>query len=929
MTKKTLLFFVSLLFVATMCFPQAGTTGAINGTVIDPDGAALPGITVILKSPKLIVEKMTTVSNSQGHYRFLNLPPGTFEVTYILEGMNTMIHKGIIVSIGRTVSLDVKMQLKSVEEKVIVSGQAPTVDRQSTSGSASMDVEFLKAIPSSGRGMDDYFNMAPGVTENVAHGSAVIGNSYNLDGVNLGDAATGTQGVYFGVDIMEEMNVQTGGLPAEYGSVQGAMVNVVSKSGGNKMSGSASFYLDHEDFQSKNAGGTSLESNKVGAKLQYEPVLTLGGPLLKNKLWFFMNASMRITEEYVSGYPADKSEEVAPNKKKYFPYFKLTYAPNQKDKFVLSYNFYDSRNDHRFANKYHYEDATSNQTNATHTFNFHWTHLFNDNLFVNLKGAFVRRDYLIQAKQDVPYYRDYYTNIRSGGYWRNHDDYGRDRNQVNFDATTFLDNLAGTHEIKFGAEFSQFNSAWYVKGIPDSITGACYNFMDGEDYIFGLKLIGEVDRKEIVQNLHFFIQDTWSISKHLTLNLGLRLESNSMYWPKQGLGIDETYDTLTVNRSVDEKTKAYGWTNIVPRLGAIFDVFADGTTLIKASFGRMVIPNQLGFVNLAHPNGWFGVQEYYNPDGSFDFWIPWAIPGASAQVGHPNYDLKAAYTDELTIGVERELWEDWSVGARYIKKWDKDLITIVDAAQLDLDKLMQTGELDWSKNWTRETVTFNGTDYSYWNQIDKTATEGYILNPPGADRTYDGVEITLKKRYSKGWSIFASYVFGKSEGLVDTERGSESLGTSDLFQNPNYHINNIGRFHLERRHMFKLQGLFKGPLGINLSGYLRAMSGQRETPRVRTEDLGLSPNQGTDEFFIEPKGSWGYPSEVTLDLRLEKSFQVKNFNLSVFVDCFNVFNSNVVTEVYNFSSNSTIAFGDTEEIQDPRIFRFGARIEFK
>ena len=933
MVKKRLMFFVSLLFIVSVCFGQTTTTGALNGTVTDPDDVALPGITVVITSPALVLPQQTTVTNASGVYRFPNLPPGTYEITFSLEGMNTLVRKGIVVSLGKTSTVDTGMTLKSVEERIVVEGKAPTIDRQTTVGSANLDLEFLKSLPTT-RDLDDYFNMTPGVTGNTAFGSAEIGNSYNLDGVNLGDAATGTRGVSFGIDIMEEFSVQTGGLPAEYGGVQGAVVNVVTKSGGNRFSGAASFYYDHESLQSDNSGGTPLEENKVGAKVRYEPVITLGGPIIKNKLWFFGNYSITVEEEYVSGYPWDVIEaggsEIAPKITQPYPYFKLTFAPSDKDKFIASWNHYDNKNSDRFASKYESEDSTSLQTNPTDVFNLHWTHLFSSDFYVNVKAAMIRRTFKIDAKVDEPYYVEQTTNRRYGGSWRNHDDYGRDRNQITVDCTTFVDNVAGSHEIKFGGEFQQFHSGWYVKGIPDPVTGACYVGLWNGDYSWGLQLIGDVDRKETIQNIHFYLQDTWSITKNLTFNLGLRYENNAMYYPKQGTGVDETYDFITVNRSVDKRTKSYAWTNIVPRVGAIYDLFSDGSTLLKASYSRMLIPNQLGFVNLAHPNGWFGVIEFYYPNGDLGGWQPWSIPGATAQVGHPNYDLKASYTDEFVIGMERELWEDWSVGLRYIKKWDKDLIHVVDAAQLDFNALMETGDLVWT-NWSPVTTTdpYNGQEATFYNQIDTTLTEGYIVNPPGAEREFDGVELTLRKRYSHGWQLMASYTWSHSRGLIDTDRGSESLGTSGLYADPNWHINNYGRFHLERRHMFKLQGLVKGPWGINISGYFRGLSGRRETRAIRSGDLGVGLNQGTTTIFAEERGSWGYPFLVTLDMRLEKAFKIGNFTLAAFVDCFNVFNNNKTTEVYMTSSNPNIPFEDVETIQDPRIFRLGARIEFQ
>lgn len=347
----------------------------------------------------------------------------------------------------------------------------------------------------------------------------------------------------------------------------------------------------------------------------------------------------------------------------------------------------------------------------------------------------------------------------------------------------------------------------------------------------------------------------------------------------------------------------------------------------------MIIPNQLGFVNISHPNGWFGMVEYYNPDGTAYYAYPWNLPGEGGPtVGHPDYPLIAPYQDEITIGLERELFEDWSVAARYIKKWDKRLVHIVDAAQLDLKKLMENGELDWT-NWRPVTTTdpYNNQPITFYEMIDPYAIDQYILNPPNATRDYDGVELVLKKRYSNGWQMMASYVYQNSRGLIDTERdvNEQSLGSSDLFNNPNYHINMVGRFPLERRHQFKFQGMIRGPFGINLGTYVRAMSGRRYTRQVRSQDLPITLSQGSETIYAEKRGSAAYDALYLVDFRLEKSFRFgRGISISVFSDCFNLLNVGAINDVYTISSNENKQYGLEEGIVDPRIFRLGAKIQW-
>jgi outer membrane receptor protein involved in Fe transport len=480
-----------------------------------------------------------------------------------------------------------------------------------------------------------------------------------------------------------------------------------------------------------------------------------------------------------------------------------------------------------------------------------------------------------------------------------------------------------------------FKSGWLVETIPDPNSGACWNGMLGPGYYYvGYQILG-YDRKEDVIDIHFFAQDTWNISDRITLNLGLRFEYNSMWWPAQGSAEPITYNeagwNLSIVRQIPERTNIYAWKNLAPRVGVIYDITGDGTTLAKASYSRMIIPNQLGYVNIAHTNGWFGMIEYYYPDGTAYYAFPWNLPGEGApKVGHPDYPIVAPYQDEITVGIERELFEDWSISARYIKKWDKRLVHVVDAAQLDLDKLMQNGELDWT-NWRTRTTTdpFNNQQVTFYERIDRYAIDQYIINPPNAKRDYDGVELVLTKRYSNGWQMMASYVYQNSRGLVETHRDAQSLGSSGLFNNPNDHYNMIGRFPYERRHQFKFQGMLRGPLGINVGTYFRAVSGRRYTRQIRTLDLPISLSHGNEQIYAEQRGSSGYDPIVLVDFRLEKSFKFgSSFSISVFSDAFNLLNAGIVTDVYTISSNQNKKYGLEEDIVDPRIIRLGAKIQW-
>lgn len=925
MLKRFSILAITLLFTFTVVQAQLNQTGMITGVVNSPDGTPMPGVTVIAKSPAMVLPEMTTVSSENGRYRFPSLAPGTYELTFQLEGMNTIVRKGIKVNVGVTSSVDIMMELQTIQESIVVEGKSPTVDRQNTTKAANLDQEFLKSIPAV-RDLGTYFNMTPGVTADTAHGGTVRDNSYNLDGVNLGDPAVGTEGVFFGMDIMEEISVQSGGLSAEYGAVRGAVVNVVSKSGGNKFSGTASIYYRNEDFQSTNTKGTPLEGNLSGFKYEIEPGITLGGPLAKDKLWFFFNASYTKSENYVPGYPYD-GEDIPPDDYRPYPYVKFTFQPNQANKFIFSYNYSDIERNHRTASRFDTVDTTWIQETPTHVFNAHWTRNFGNNFFANFKVGYVDSTFNLLAKNTNYRATEYTTNRDAGGY--GYDDLnGRDRLQINADGTVFVDDLAGAHEIKFGGEYTYSKNYWGRQYYTDPRNGCWQVISYGGVPWYGWVYL-DMDRYEDMQNWSLFVQDTWSISNNLTLNLGLRYENQKGIIPVQAEdSVDINFFGYTINPSVTEKRTAMTWSTLAPRVGLIYDITSDGKTLLKASYSRYYAANITQWFTYLNPNDFTiaGVDLY--SDGSiYGPWY-WYLPGG-ATAGYGDKDLANPYVDEFVVGFERELWEDWSVGLRYIKKWDRDLIEDADGTALDMDALMNDGELIWT-NYQPVTITdpYDGSPQTFWNLINPQPSQLYTVNPPGAERDYDGIEFTLNKRYSKGWQLMLSYVWQNSRGLVATDF-NDSYGATGYYDNPNNHTNAYGRFPYERRHQFKVNGLVKGPWGINLSGYFRWLSGRRYTRTISSGDLGVALNQDPETIFAEERGSRGLPDIVQLDLRLEKVFKIGPVNLRVFADLFNVFNANPASAVETLSSTPTTrTFEEMTDILDPRMLRLGAKIEF-
>jgi hypothetical protein len=335
-----------------------------------------------------------------------------------------------------------------------------------------------------------------------------------------------------------------------------------------------------------------------------------------------------------------------------------------------------------------------------------------------------------------------------------------------------------------------------------------------------------------------------------------------------------------------------------------------------------------------NPNAFMSCYYFLNPD----FTARGNMFNFSAQAGtrvDPN--IKSPYDDELNIGIERELFKNVRLGVRYLRTWDRKLLEDVDVNALDYDALMNNGELIWT-NYEPVTAVdpYDGSTVTFYNKINTgLAASTIITNPPGAIRDYDGLEVTLEKRFANNWQMTASYVYAKSTGLIGTDF-SDSWSGQAYFDDPNAHTNAIGNFSLERRHQVKVQALVRGPFGINISGYYRLLGGNTYQRQVRSIDL-LTSNlrQGTRTINAEARGSRRYPDLNIFDARLEKMFKFGRISVSFFADVFNVFNINTATTLRSISSSTqtvngqTVRFGEATAIfSPPRIFRLGSKIEF-
>ena len=923
---------VLVLSASAAVFGQVIPTGQLAGTVTDTDKAPLPGASVTISSPSLMLPQMATTTNEHGLYRFFSLPSGTYKVTFELAGFRSVVREGIIISASRTVSLDIALEQGGIEESITVVGESPTVDLKQTQTGTTYTKDLIAALPLS-RDLASIFNAAPGMFARTSFGSDARSNNFVVDGVKMQDPVTGDPYQTVPWNAIDEVSIETSNQKAEHGAVKGALVNVITKAGGNNFSGGLNFYYRSKSLQSDNTKGTPFEGQFVGFRYQYLPGFSLGGPIIKDKVWFFTSLDIDKSSSYTQGFPAPATfggpqPESAPiGQDTIAPFGKVTWQLGERDKIVASGYWRGYKWDHRGASRWTVLDANVREDSAVTIATAQWTRTMSKDVLFNLKGSWYSlHQYLLANNGLSPLVDEATDNINRGGagsdWW-----YTRRRAEITSDLTWYKDNWLGSHEFKAGADaefaFDGTECAYYQDPHFDGVFADGFKAVDIYlwDGVPNWAWVGtEFKQKNNLVQLGGFLQDTWSPAKRLNLNLGVRLDhAQGNYPPQKRRNSDEWVNEETI--------KAMSFTMVSPRLGATYALTPDGKTVLKASFGRYYAPLLMIYYYFNNPNQRSSFWAQLNPDWSVNYTTPVQSPGTTTV--DPN--IKSPYADEFNVGIERELFEDFSASATFIAKWEKSLIDDVDRAHLDWNHYLQTGELVWSGYSAVEgTDPFTGDPVTFYEMNDTFGDYGFVFqNVPGTARKYTGLEFKLTKRMSRRWAMQSSYVWSNGRGILNTSR-DQSTGFTGFYDDPNSMINAYGRLDYQREHLVKVQGTYMAPMGITISGYYQFGSGVPYTRVIRSYEAGLgSLYQGGVSIFAEARGTRRLPDQHLLDLRIEKAFNVGRGEIALQFDAYNVFNNNKATSVGNVTNyDMFLDHQSVYGIMGPRFFQLGVLYRF-
>ncbi len=939
MKNRLLSFFAIILLLAPIAFSQSRETGAIRGVVTDEQGTPLPGVGVTLSGGNLMGVR-TFVTDANGEYRFPALPPGEYQVKAELQGFGTISREKIRVSTTSTLAVDIQLKPAAVSEEVTVIAQSPTVDVKSTeTASVTLTNEVLRNIPYN-QFTADIVNLAPGVNNDVAFGASDgTGIAYTVDGVGVADPSGGTAWVFLDHNIIEEAKIMGIGLPAEYGNFTGVIFNLVTKSGGNEFAG-------HIEFNRQLSGTKFWQAHNNGAYLEDFDTLSspsynlfdlnahLGGPIVKDKLWFYAGGQYYRDKQRPAGFPEDIDYKQPRG------FLKLTaqLTPTLNINASLEIDNYIGVNRDGGANVA--PEATVNQKSPEKVGNFSLTKILSPKTFFDLKAALFIGYYYLDPKVGMAVYGHHDDQVGlegprftdSSGYYYYAD---RDRYQANASVTHYVENfIAGSHDFKFGAEFERSSArdryGYTGEGgggpLGDHVqyfdyTGYWgYYYGDYTESRYEAYKNDGYDTKTMYTRLEAFLQDSWQVTKRLNLSLGVRF---SQYW----------------GQVKDTPGNVYNTNRLAPRLGFTFDLLGDKTTILKGHYGQFSEAMLVDYHDRLNPASAYSDEISYYWDYEGSEWVEYQrVVYENLYRMDPN--IKHPYMEQFTIGVERELFKDASLSVTYINRSYKKQLGPVDlAADYDYsDYAIPSPGSGTVRVWERTEETANTFEYLITNYT--TDSSPWVLDNPY--RKYSGVEVLFNKRFSNRWQLLASYVLGRTKGTIDNGTSDDiGYGSRDSMQigDPNFWTNADGYATNSPKHMIKIQASYLVPVvDLSISAYYRVVSGNAWTTRFRTSSL----NQGRVTVLAEPRGANNYPAQNTLDVRLEKIFTIgKKYQIGLLFDVFNVFNANTITSWGTRIGNGADWYAQGDEyytpstlghdllgILNPRQARLGIRLIF-
>ena len=904
---------VVLLGLCAPAYAQR-TTGSIVGTVTDESGAVLPGVTVTLSGAG-VAGTPTTVTGETGTYRFPSLPPGAYRVSFTLPGFTTIQREEIVVPLGQSVEINAQLKVSTLQETVTVTGESPVVNTTSTQVSTNLNREWVENAPQRRFTFFDLINQAAGVSpatmtssRSQSFGGSTTENSYQLDGTDFTAPSTGAAWPWPNTDAIEEVEVLSLGASAEYGNVQGAVFNVVTRQGSNEFHGDGNFYFMNDALTGRNTTDEQDDGLPYNRDEFKDTTWQLGGPIAADKLWFF--GSFQYQKDADSQPGTDPAFPARSSAKRVFG--KLNYQIDDSQKVQFQYHDDYYRIPER-ATALRAPSALVVENGHNPSPGLMYTNVLSNKTFIEARySGFYGVDHGDPLEESEPRvktrFHDLDTGEVTGGIYSWYDGNAW-KSAVSGKVSHFAEAfMGGSHDVKLGVQFDSGGSD-YVRGLND------YVYTYGATPAYGYTQVPWHQGGQ-KKSLGIYFDDTFRIGSRVTLNAGLRYD-----WSRASIRSYPNLDQAGNETGTfsDEIPEVYSWNSIAPRVGLILRLNESGKTLFKLHAGRYYG----GAITSEFDNVGPSVTPRFLFDGTFVGGRP---NPASLEVVSDNSNLatdpdyKNPYTDQFILSFEHELVTNLGLQVNYVHKRGEDFGGWRDIRGTYVP-------VTYVDNIGREA---SGSSVQLFRLTSPSSQRLFQLtNPDGLFMRYNGVSIQAQKRMSDRWQLTGSLVLSKAEGRLGSSEGSPTgaqTSTAGTFgQDPNDFVNTEGRLIGDRPVVGKLQFLYDAPLGITLGLNYTHQAGRLWSRQIRVAGLGFASRPTIN--MEANTGDRRVPDWNLFDVRVQKDFTIGTTRLGAFADILNLTNSDANQGIGSRLGDNA-SFGLPTSYVLPRRLMLGAKIRF-
>ena len=970
-----------LLLLPRIGAAQQGTT-EVRGRVVDAQGAVLPGVTVTVRNQATGMFR-ETVSGTDGSFIVSGIVPGTYTVTGELQGFKKFERRDLTLEVGKTASIDVPMEVGALSETVNVTAESPLVDVTSKEIGGNITSETLTQLPSVNGNFIGFIGLLPGIVPSIStesfgsdfisvNGQDPRNNNYSVDGGNNNDDVIGQRAgmqARTPIEAIQEFQVITNQFDAEFGRTSGAVINAVTKSGSNALRGSAFGFFQDGSLTTKDYFAKKRDLVKADTSYQRWGG-TVGGPIIRDKVQYFASLErFAIDRPNTIVIPArpDLNDQQTTRDRVWNTIIRGDHQVNASNTYSIRWLREASPQKNQIVGavtaRAAREESDVDQTLATNvnsvlsntkvnTMRLTWTreNVAFANACFNGNGRDLSLCEPTLAFQDFTDQQDNTAQARIN-----------DAIQVDDTLAWFIPGKHGDHDVKVGAQYEYSGADNQNQGNLNGSfafgrSNATFNSADPRTYPdrFTVRVGGPSAFFEKAHYIAGFVQDKWRFNPRLTLSLGLRYDVEI-------IPIAETDDPLVETYPVDTN-------NFQPRVGVTYDL-GGGTSLVRGGYGRFYDKSHFELIGGLYTGTPFTSSFTVNfpttaadpgpRSGQFPT-DPFLVNGPTVNralleqlypggqvlrntgANWDNPDRRTPYTDQLTIGYERQLAPTMAFSADYVHAFSRDML---------MSKNLNPG--------LRATTAVTSPVVPQGSDVLNAAVAELQVTYPGfapfttavtqpqnvGKMDYDALLLSLNKRFSSNYSARVSYTLSYARGNTS----GNGLVASGFQVLDDMHLElNEGPSQFDTRHNLVVSGQAVVPKtgGLQASWVARALSGSpfsltnsnidpdRNGTQAEPLPAGDYSGNGADAFTVKDyvaqrNGAYG-PGFFELDARLGYRFDLANRRrIEAFVDVFNVTNyTNFANPTGNQASTQFLLQTAYSTSYTPRKVQIGARFEF-